>query len=281
MTASVQVLTSTDGEPVAVHDFGGDGPRLVFGHGNGMNAGMWAAVVDRLRSQFHCYGIDLRGHGAAHQVSDGYRVDRGQFGDDVLTVIDHIGAPVAYVGHSLGGGAGIYAALARPEAFTGFWLFEPIVIPDGFQRSTNEPSVLIEIARRRRMTFDSVDDAVGRFLAKPPFSGCDPVSVAAYVEIGTYPTDDGVRLACEGENEARVFEHSETLDFDRLASLSTPTVVASGAADDELNALPAHWAPMIAKAMADGTWLEMPGLTHFGPMEDPAGVAQAIVAHLG
>ncbi|MEM7337454.1 MAG: alpha/beta hydrolase [Actinomycetota bacterium] len=280
MTAPVEVLTSTDGQPVAVHDFGGDGPPLVFGHGNGMNAGMWAAVIHRLRASFHCYGIDLRGHGAARAVAAGYSVARTQFADDVLTVIEHVGGPVAYAGHSLGGGAGVYAALVRPELFTGMWLFEPIVVPDGFRRPGNEPGPLIEIARRRRMTFDSVDDAINRFSAKPPFSGCDPVSVRAYVEIGTYPIDEGVRLACEGENEARVFEQGDTIDFDRLAEVEIPIVVASGAADDALNALPAHWAPMIAKALGNGAWVEMPGLTHFGPMENPDAIAGAIGTHL-
>src|SRR6185369_13654375 len=59
----IRQLRDDDGEHAALHDLGGDGPALLLTHGNGLNAGMWETVVPHLRSTFHCFGLDFRGHG--------------------------------------------------------------------------------------------------------------------------------------------------------------------------------------------------------------------------
>ena len=278
---TTELLASADGEPVALHDFGGDGPAILFGHGNGLNAGMWAAVVPHLQHRFHCYGIDLRGHGAVGPRDTSYSVDRDRFAEDVMACVEHVGAPVCYGGHSLGGAAVVYAVLRRPELFRGLWLFEPVVVPRGAFDERPKPSFLIEVARRRRMAFDSVDDAVARLSAKPPFSGCDPVAVRAYLEIGTYPAEGGVRLSCTGENEARVFGSDELVDFEQLAAVTMPAVIVAGGEADEAHAIPAQVAPLIAQALGNARFELHPDLSHFGPMEAPAAMAASIIAHFG
>ena len=278
---NVEILTSDDGEQVALHDFGGDGPPLLLGHGNGLNAGMWAAAVPYLAERFHCFGIDLRGHGRCRPVRPDYAVDRARFGEDVLTCIDHVGGPVRYAGHSLGGAAAIFASLVRPDAFLAMWLFEPVILPPDFVRTgEGPPSTLIEGARNRRMQFDSVEDAVARFISKPPFSWCDPVAVRGYVEIGTYPVEGGVRLSCEAENEARVFGSSEPIDFADLGAVTIPTVIAAGGDDDEAHAIPAKAAPLVAEALGAGRLERHEALSHFGPMQAPRAMAASVIEHV-
>lgn len=278
----VTMLASDDGEPVALHDLGGppDGPNLLLSHGNGLNVGMWAAAVPELTTHFRCYGVDLRGHGRARPNAPGYPVGREQFAADIITAIDAIGGPVCFAGHSLGAASAVQACLLDSsdpsQLFTGLWLFEPVLVPDGFERGEG-PSFLIEMSRKRRMEFDSVDDAIDRFCSKPPFSTCDPLAVRGYVEVGTIPAGNGVRLSCEGEDEARVFETMATLDFARLASIGVPTTVVSGAAADVANALPPKLAPLVAEAMGPwARWVEFDGLSHFGPMEAPKQIARSI-----
>ncbi len=276
-----RVLASKDGESVALHDFGGEGPTLLLGHGNGLNAGMWAGALPHLRPHYRCYGIDLRGHGACPEANTSYSVERNRFAEDVLRCVDEVGGPVLYAGHSLGGASAIYAALMRPEAFVALWLFEPVMVPDTFvYPGGNRPTFLIDASRRRRMEFDSVDDAFERFSSKPPYSDCDPISVRSYVEIGTRPiSGGGVRLTCEGENEARVFESGQPLDFARLSAVTMPTVVAAGGDGDGPNAIPAQVAPLVADALGNCRLEEHATLSHFGPMEDPATIAKSIVDH--
>ncbi|MFV0526138.1 MAG: alpha/beta fold hydrolase [Acidimicrobiales bacterium] len=274
-----EILASTDGEPVAVHHLGGDGPPLVLGHGNGLNAGMWAAAVPHLRERFSCYGVDLRGHGVCRPVDPDYAITWEQFAADVITVIDHLGGPVAYAGHSLGGATGTEATLQRPDLISGLWLFEPILFTAD-RPAADGPSMLVEATVRRRMEFDSVDDAVNRLGSKPPFNRCDPVAVREYLTIGTFPVPGGVRLSCDRKDEARVFAGTSPVDFDRLAGVSVPVRVVRGGSADAANAGPADFAPLVAKVFGVDLEEHAP-LSHFGPMEDGALIARSIIDHFG
>ena len=238
-------------------------------------------VTPLLADRFHCYGVDLRGHGCCRPVNADYSIERPRFGQDVIACIEALGGqPIHYVGHSLGGAAAIFGALQRPELFRSMWLFEPVLVPDTFDRSSGGPDFLVKASRQRRMEFATVDEAVERFSSKPPFSGCDPVAVRAYVEVGSYPVDGGVRLSCEGEDEARVYESSEPLDFSQLGRLTMPTVVAGGGEIDDPTALPAQVAPPVAAALGNSRHEPHQNLTHFGPMEDPGQVAASIARHI-
>ena len=141
--------------------------------------------------------------------------------------------------------------------------------------------MLVDLARRRRMGFDSVDDAVDRLSSKPPFFGCDSYAVRGYLEIGSYPVEGGIRLSCTGENEARVFDSGTNLDFNRLRAVTVPTVVAFGGNADIANSIPPEVAPQVAEALGNARWEEHRWVSHFGPMEAPRTIAQSIIAHLG
>ena len=198
-----------------------------------------------------------------------------------MEVVEELGGqPVRYAAHSLGGAAAAFAGVRRPEIFRSLWLFEPVVVPEDLVREGG-PSFLIEAARKRRMEFDSVDAAFENFMAKPPYSTCDPEAVRGYVELGTRELANGrgVRLSCEGEDEARVFEGGQPLDFSLLAKIECPTIVASGANTGGPHAIPAAVAPLIADAVPNAQLEEHAGLTHFGPMEAPELMAQSIIAH--
>jgi pimeloyl-ACP methyl ester carboxylesterase len=280
MTATT--LVTSDGEPATLHDLGGDGPPLLLTHGNGLNAGMWATVVPHLRPHFRCHGLDFRGHGGSRPTRDGFSVERSRFVDEVLAAVDAVGGPpVVAAGHSLGGATLLRAEVARPGTFVGLWLFEPVVVPVGFPRPEGGPAMLIEMSRRRRMAFDSVEEAFSRFRSKPPYSDCEEAAVRAYVELGTYPLPDGgVRLSCSGDTEARIFESGGEVDFATLAAVTCPVAVALGANVAVGNDLPPRVAPLVAEALPDGHLERFEHLTHFGPMEDGSLVAAAIEAHL-
>ena len=170
--------------------------------------------------------------------------------------------------------------MQRPELFRSMWLFEPVLIPESFDHVPGGADFLVNASRQRRMEFASVEDAVERFGSKPPFSGCDPVTVRAYVEIGSYPIDGGIRLSCEGENEARVYGSGRAVDFGLLGRLTMPTVVAAGGEAGDAHALPAQVAPLVADALGNSRFEGHDALNHFGPMEAPREMAASIARHL-
>ena len=273
-------LFTADDVPAVLHDLGGDGPSLLFTHGNGLNAGMWATVVPYLTSTFHCYGLDFRGHGASRPPGDEIPLDRPLFDAEVLAAVDAIGGgPVCGAGHSLGGATLLRAELERPGTFERLWVFEPVLVPLGYQ-SSDGPAALVEISRRRRMFFASADEVFERFIAKPPFSGCEPAAVRGYVDVGTRPAPEGgVRLSCLGETEARIYEGADGFDFGSLGAIECPVAVGRGLQVLDATRCHRRWRRSSPTAVADGHLEEFEQLTHFGPMEDGATIAAAIAAH--
>ena len=59
--------------------------------------------------------------------------------------------------------------------------------------------------------FGSRDEAYENFAGKPPLNVLAPDALRAYVDHGFADQPDGtVRLKCRGENEARIYEGSQT-----------------------------------------------------------------------
>jgi len=267
----ITLIDSTDGVKVALHDFGGTGPTLMFVHATGFHGWCYEPIARHLTDRFHVIAPDLRGHGDSVYPA-GTSMDWWNMADDVCAAVAHLGShePLHAVGHSMGGASILMAELLRPGTFDGAWMFEPIVIPDMPDRP---PSAMSENARRRKNHFESRREAFDRYSSRPPFSAVDPAALRAYVDHGfSEDPSGGVTLKCPGEIEAQVFESTVTGLDSRLAEVQTPiTVVQSGD-----GGMPAAVAPGIADALPNGKLDTWPDRSHFGPFEDPGRAAAAI-----
>jgi pimeloyl-ACP methyl ester carboxylesterase len=276
----IQQVPSTDGVTLALIDLGGAGPPLLFCHPTGFHGMVWAPLAEHLAGAAHCWAVDFRGHGdSSVPASMDFAWDR--MVDDVLAVVDHLGATgLKAVGHSMGGAALLMAEVRRPGTFAALWMYEPIVMPrwDGVPPS----NPIAAAARRRRPRFPDRDAAYANFAAKPPLDALDPAALRAYVDHGLRPShaadgDHAVELKCPPEVEALVFENGVAANaFDRLGEVRIPVTVAAS----EDGGAPARAAPVIVDALPQGRLELFPELTHFGPMQDPARVAAAIRAAL-
>ena len=279
----IRPVPSSDGVTLALIDFGGTGHPLLFCHPTGFHGMIWAPLAAHLADVAHGWALDFRGHGDSPPPAS---MDFGWQGmaDDVLAVVDHIGVVddgddatdrIGAVGHSMGGTALLLAELRRPGTFSGLWLYEPIMIPrvEGMGPRSNP---MAHAARRRRPHFPDRDAAYANFAAKPPLNGLDPAALRAYVDHGLRPGSGGrggVELKCTPEVEARVFEGSVSHDaFDRLGDVQAPVTVAVGGD----GGLPAQVGALVAEALPHGRLERYPELTHFGPLEDLPGIADAI-----
>ena len=265
------LVTSTDGVQLAVHDLGGDGAPLLVSHATGFHGCAYGPMADHLRSRFHCWALDYRGHGDSG-APPGDVVGWDVFGQDALAVAEALDLRRAMgFGHSMGGATLLMAELARPGTFAGLVLFEPIAFPP-------EPidhgriAEIAAAARRRREVFPSRDDAFANYASKPPLNVLVPAALRAYVDHGFVDQPDGsVRLRCDPEHEAAIFEAGARQGtFARLGEIGCPVVVAAGSPSDNA---PGALAPMVADALALGRFVRFDDLTHFGPMQDPARIA--------
>ena len=278
----MQFVTTPDGNRVAVHDLGGAGPTLLLAHATGFHGRVWTPVAERLANHFHCVAFDERGHGDSDPAPNG-NYDWHGFAADALAVVDglDLGPDLLAAGHSCGGALLLLAEQRRPGTFARLWTYEPVMIPAEGLPTLPVPgeNPLAAGARRRRAVFDSKQAAFENYAGKRPFDALDIDALRAYVEHGFAEQPDGtVRLKCEPEDEARAYEMSLRHDaFDGLTKVACPVTVLCGA---ETDAFPEPVIKLIADRLPASRTQVLPGLGHFGPLQDPAAIAASIEAAL-
>ena len=271
------VAVTTDGVRVAYDDLGGDGEPILFAHATGFHGQVWRPVAAHLADAFHGYTFDERGHGDTPPHPEGQ--SWLGFARDALAVVDDAGLERPFgVGHSAGGAALLLAELERPGTFRALWCFEPI-LPPAPPPGTTFPSnanPLAEGARRRREVFASKDAAYDNYAGKPPFSVLAPEALRAYVDHGFEDLDDGtVRLKCRGAVEAATYEMAARHGaVARLGEVACPVTFVSGGRTD--TPFSGELLRRLAASLPDGRVEVFDELGHFGPLQDPAAIAQSI-----
>ena len=133
-------------------------------------------------------------------------------------------------------------------------------------------------AARRRDRFDSLEHAYENYRSKPPLDQLHPDALRAYVEGGFSSSPDGsVTLRCRPPVEAEVFRHAR----DERGVERRPRHLRHRwpwSSDPLPDAGPGAFAPAIADALPLGTLIERSRLGHFGPLEDPAAMAEDVSA---
>ncbi|WP_280246496.1 alpha/beta fold hydrolase [Nocardia abscessus] len=161
-------LRGSGGIELAADQFGPvDGPLVVFLHGGGQTRHSWKQTGARLgASGMRVVTVDARGHGDSAWAPDrDYR--RETMVDDLLLVLEQVGAPAVVVGASMGGVTGLLAT-ARPggEAISALVLVDIVTRPEpeGVAR-------VIDFLGKHRDGFDTLEqaaDAVAEYLPHRP-----------------------------------------------------------------------------------------------------------------
>jgi pimeloyl-ACP methyl ester carboxylesterase len=296
------MIDSTQGVRVALHDMGGPddpaAPTLLFAHATGFCGQVWEPTAAPLTDRYRCFAIDLRGHGMT-ETPDGASLHWSHMGDDVLAALDsdYIAGDreVHGIGHSLGCAALVLAAARRPGLLRSLWLYEPAIVgprmtapaapldptasadPADPAAPFGASNPMADAALRRRATFASYDEALANFARKAPMNELHPDALAAYVTGGFAPGADGsVTLRCSPATEAEVFRGAGNNEaFAALSELELPVALVAGRPDEygPVTFVAANFAQL-----RRGTLIERRHLGHFGPLEDPSGMAADIAA---
>lgn len=274
------VALTPDGVEISYSDLGGSGPPLLMVHATGFHGHIWAPVADRLQRDFHCFSLDLRGHGDSG-VPAGLDFAWDGFAHDVKSVVDAVGLdhPRA-VGHSLGGAISLMVEQRGPGTFHSIYVYEPAICVPWQEPAEDGSAEAIDLALRRRASFPSRQVALANYGGKPPMDSFADEALAAYVEFGFAAGGDGqVHLKCRPEYEAAIFGgFSNTSVYARLPEVRCPVVVACGS---DLGSKAAERNDIFASRLPSSRAQQLSGLNHFGPQQSPAVVADSIRSTLG
>lgn len=273
-TSSPVVVRTSDGLSITAHDRGGTGGALVMVHAAGLHGRVLDPLAGHL-ADFRCVSLDGRGHGDS-PLPPGHRLDWYGLAADVVAVVDGLSLVRPYgFGHSSGGTAVLMAEQARPGTFAAIYCFEPVIVAADPPLGPDADSWLASRARHRRNTFASRQEAQRHYASKPPLAGLAPAALQAYVEHGFEDAGDhGVRLKCDPENEATIYEMATAHDaYARLPGVLCPVTVACGS---QTQACTPERARTVLERLPRGRGEVVDGVGHLGPLERPDLVAQSI-----
>jgi pimeloyl-ACP methyl ester carboxylesterase len=117
---TMERVASTDGVPITYYR-DGTGPPLILVHGLGRDHRSWSHLVPIFAPHFTVYAVDRRGRGKSG-IGPCYSFT--QEADDLLAILDRIGAPAHLLGSSLGAICAMEAAL-RTDQIRSLILYEP------------------------------------------------------------------------------------------------------------------------------------------------------------
>ncbi|MFE0462146.1 alpha/beta fold hydrolase [Kitasatospora sp. NPDC058965] len=270
---------SADGTWLNIQTYGdSDKPIVVLAHGWTCNTAFWAPVIERLVPDHYVVAYDQRGHGRSDVPVNRERYSTKALADDLEAVLGLCvqDRRAVLVGHSMGGmtimAAGGRTRVAERTAAV-------LLCSTG-------PADLVEQAL---VAPPKLPRAVRAFLTRSiltsrlPLGPITPVgkAVLKYAVMGRRAGSEQVQAcaeivhACATAPRARWGRVLTGLDVrPGLTMIEAPTSIVVGTAD-KLTPPPHARAMQRALRAADGL-VELPGVGHMAPLEDPDAVAAEI-----
>ncbi len=262
---------------IPFHDFGGSGPLLHFAHPNSFPTETFHTFATQLTDQYRVIGMNARPMWPGSDPAELTSWD--VFADDLIHFLDEQGAKgVIGAGISLGGVTTMLAAIKRPDLFSKLILIEPVflswrivlgskIVPKSIMEKRSPAGG----AKRRRDKFESRQAAFDSWRTKRAFKRYSDDILWDYVNHGLTDQPDGsVQLTFPKSWESAIFSYPPTV-WPHIRKITHPTLGIWGSKSNVLS--PRHWQRWQRK-QPQATFIEMDGLGHMLPLEDPDGLAQ-------
>jgi pimeloyl-ACP methyl ester carboxylesterase len=241
------------------------GPDVLLMHAGVTDRRSWRPVMERLSSQVQCISFDARGFGeTAYEPEPGWSPV-----DDAVCVLAAVGSHRAVVvGSSSGGQVAIDLALAHPDRIAGLVLIAPAVRGAPYPDPT-EREISLEGGAERAQAEGDMDRA-NALEAQLWLDG--PTSAEGRVGGHTrelFLDMNGRALRSVDPGPTAVRDPA----WPKLGEIGVPTLVLVGDLDvSDLQAI----GRLLAAALPDATFTELPGVAHLPQMEAPEVLAREI-----
>jgi pimeloyl-ACP methyl ester carboxylesterase len=203
-----------------------------FAHATGFNAESYKRLLEALDPSLDVHAMDARGHGLSQAVADPRKLRSwAPFRRDLERFVETLPRPTVLAGHSMGATVSMELAARRPELVQGLVMIDPVIVPPhrvarsavarffGFSKRLIP---VAQLAAKRRMEFPSKEAAVENYVGKGPFRTWRHDWIEAYIDGGTVPVEQGVRLSCDREWESRAFAKATVNPYWALRRVACP-----------------------------------------------------------
>lgn len=264
----------------------GDGPAVLFLHGNPTSSYLWRHVTDVVaRSGYRCIAVDLVGMGRSHASSSGFRlVDHI---DHVGEFIDELGlADVTLVGHDWGAVIALALARADPDRVCGVAVMEGHIHPidkwDDMDDGARELfSALRTAGVGERMVFED-NVFIEAVLPSGILRTLSPGEMDAYRRPFVNPASRApmlewareIPIAGEPSDVVSIVASNQQV----FADATMPTLLMHGSPGAVVGHTEVEWCRTHGRAM---TIVDVGSGTHFLPENRPAATADALLGWLG
>lgn len=271
--------------PLHLEDWGGTGPVLHLAHANGFPPGTYRKLIELLKPRYHVFTLRSRCLVPGSSPLELRTWD--DMADDLAHALRARGLKgVVGVGHSMGGVATLLASVKEPGLFRAIVAMDPVLI-SGFRLLALQVLTLLglrsrippaSLARRRRESWGSREEAATSYRKKALFQRFDPECFQDYITHGLTETPGGgFRLTIPKAWEARIFETSPRAVWRQLREVTVPTLVMRGGDTDTLTPGALE---RVRRTLPGVRTEELPGTTHLFPLEQPEECARRILAFL-
>jgi pimeloyl-ACP methyl ester carboxylesterase len=249
-------VPSLENRSVRIHyEVHGTGHPVVLLHGGTVsfkhNYADFGWIESLNDSGLQVIGLDFRGHGKSAKPHEVESYGTANLASDVLAVLDQLSlAHVSLIAYSIGTAVALHLLQVAPERFD-----RAALVATGDGLIGHPPHIL-----------DSIRPALKQVLDRAEYPRDLPKYLATYWNFVAATGGDKQAL------RALVQASYPALSTTDAAGITVPTLVVSGQSDMVLGR-----GPLLAKALGQGSYLEVPGADHFSLAEDAS--VKAAVAH--
>ena len=263
-------VRSRDGTPIALFA-AGSGRTLLLVHGTASDHRTWRVVVPLLTERWQLQAMDRRGRGDSGDVRDAYAIEREV--EDVVAVADKIaaatGAPIAVIGHSLGGRIALAAAVhTRSIARVAAYESAPATASENGARDEQ----LLEQLRVDLAAGDH-DTLLARFMTQAV--GMPPADLAAFRADPIWPRRAATAPTIVRELDAAL--HAPAIGLASLAAVEVPVLQLVGT---ESPAGFRRGAEVLNRRLARGRLKAIEGARHAAHHSHPGQLVEVVEAFL-
>ncbi|WP_138445108.1 alpha/beta fold hydrolase [Sinomonas susongensis] len=237
---------------------------VVLGPSLGTSTVMWDAVARLIGEDYDILGWDLPGHGVSPAAAPDAAFSVAELADAVVGLVDSIlpGTPFHYAGDSVGGATGAELALRHQERLLSLAMFCSSPRFNGAEGYAERAELVARQGTAVRL------QASAEIWFAPGFLAEHPTESSRLLHALRDADRFGYAAVCRAIAEYDV--------RDRFGEIAVPFLAVAGEFDSVCPFSDAQW---MAEHAQRGSAVELPGVAHIAPTEDPAAVAQLLRDH--